>query len=56
VGGKKTFSELLEDYVIKPHGKPTLAPATDNREPITNKTTAAEAFGSTTNEGENEED
>lgn len=50
--GKKTFAELLESYVIKPHGKPTLAPATDKREPITNKTTAAEVFGSATNEGE----
>ncbi|MHB1152077.1 MAG: DUF2800 domain-containing protein [Eubacteriales bacterium] len=52
--GKKTFSELLEDYVIKPRGKPALAPITDNRQPITNKITAAEAFGGTTNEGEND--
>ena len=51
--GKKTFSELLESYVIKPHGKPTLAPETDKREPITNKTTAADVFGGATNEGEN---
>jgi hypothetical protein len=48
---KKGFQELLEDYVIKPHGKPTLALETDKREPITNKTTAAEIFGT---EGENE--
>lgn len=30
--GKKTFSELLSGYVMKPKGKPTLAPASDKRE------------------------
>lgn len=29
--GKKAFKELLGDLVIKPPGKPTLAPETDNR-------------------------
>lgn len=42
--GKKQFTELLEPYVIKPPGKPTLAPESDNRKAITNKVTAAEAF------------
>ena len=30
--GKKAFSELLSGYVVKPKGKPTLAPASDKRE------------------------
>lgn len=30
--GKKTFAELLSKFVIKPKGKPTLAPVTDKRE------------------------
>lgn len=29
--GKKVFNELLGDYVVKPEGKPTLAPADDKR-------------------------
>lgn len=32
--GKKTFNELLGDYVVKPEGKPTLAPADDKRPEI----------------------
>ena len=28
---KKTFSALLSEYIIKPQGKPTLAPADDKR-------------------------
>lgn len=31
--GKKQFAEVLGDLVIKPQGKPTLAPETDNRPP-----------------------
>ncbi len=41
---KKEFESLLSDYIIKPPGKPTLAPETDKRKPITAKTTAAEDF------------
>lgn len=44
--GKKDFEARLSEFVIKPPGKPTLAPETDKRAAITNKTTAAEAFGS----------
>ena len=44
--GKKDFEAQLSEFVIKPPGKPTLAQATDKRAAITNKTTAAEAFGS----------
>lgn len=29
--GKKQFSELLDDYIIKPPGSPTLAPLSDKR-------------------------
>lgn len=32
--GKKTFNELLGEYVVKPEGKPTLAPADDKRPEI----------------------
>lgn len=42
---KKQFADLLGDYVIKPPGKPTLAPETDNRESIKTQPTAEEAFG-----------
>jgi hypothetical protein len=31
--GKKEFTERLSSYIIKPPGKPTLAPVTDNRPP-----------------------
>lgn len=31
--GKKRFAEVLGDLVVKPQGKPTLAPETDNRPP-----------------------
>lgn len=32
--GKKKFGELSRPYIIKPKGKPTLAPVTDKRPPI----------------------
>lgn len=31
--GKKKLTELIGDYIVKPPGKPTLAPITDKREP-----------------------
>jgi hypothetical protein len=43
--GKAKFVELTGAHVIKPPGKPTLAPEKDKREAIANKTTAEEAFG-----------
>ncbi|MFA9380173.1 MAG: DUF2800 domain-containing protein, partial [Acetanaerobacterium sp.] len=42
--GKRQFDELLSDKITKSPGKPTLAPATDNREAITVKASAAEDF------------
>ena len=42
--GKKDFAEMVGDYVIKPPGKPTLAPESDKREAITLKSTAEEDF------------
>ena len=29
--GKKHFNEVCGDFVVKPQGKPTLAPESDNR-------------------------
>lgn len=49
--GKKRFAELLESQIIKPPGKPTLAPVTDKREGITSKTSAIDDFN---DKGENE--
>lgn len=43
--GKTKFDELLTSHVIKPPGKPTLAPDTDKREAFTNRVTAADVFG-----------
>ncbi len=43
--GKKSFAETLADYIIKPPGKPTLAPETDKRQAITDKTTVEQDFG-----------
>lgn len=34
--GKKDFAEKLGQYVVKPLGKPTLAPMSDKREPYSN--------------------
>ncbi len=42
--GKTKFAEILAPYVIKPPGKPTLAPETDKREAVTLNPTAKEAF------------
>lgn len=41
--GKKKFAEALADHVTKPLGKPTLAPASDKREPY--NTAAADFAG-----------
>ncbi len=43
--GKKQFKELLEDFIVKPPGKPTIAQENDKREAITNKITPEQAFG-----------
>lgn len=42
--GPKPFQETVGPFVIKPQGKPTLAPDSDKREPIM-RTTAQEDFG-----------
>lgn len=51
--GKKEFTELLSKHVIKPPGKPTLAPETDKRDAITLQTSAKEAFADTNINNEN---
>lgn len=43
--GKKDFQECVGEYVIKKPGKPALVMESDNRPAITNKVSAAEAFG-----------
>jgi len=43
--GKAKYRELLEPFVETKPGKPTLAPLSDKREPVTLKPTAEEAFG-----------
>lgn len=42
--GKKTFEEAMEGQIIRPPGKPALAPESDKREAITLQTSAAEDF------------
>lgn len=42
--GKKLFAELLGEYVIKPQGKPTLAPSTDKRPEINSLEKAQSEF------------
>lgn len=41
--GKKVFNEIAAEFITTPPGKPTLAPASDNRKPIT-RPTAEEIF------------
>ena len=43
--GKKEFETLVGGLVVKNPGKPALAQASDKRPAITNRMTAAEAFG-----------
>lgn len=42
--GKKLFSSLLSPYVVKPEGKPVLAPEDDKRPALNTADRAAEAF------------
>jgi hypothetical protein len=46
--GKADFKKILSGFVIKPPGKPTLAPESDKREAIT-RMTAEQAFGNAMN-------
>lgn len=41
--GKKQFDEILGELIVKPQGKPTLAPITDKR-PAINVTNATNEF------------
>lgn len=43
--GVKDFGSYVGDMVVKRPGKPTLVKESDNREAITNKITASDAFG-----------
>ena len=43
--GKKDFQECVGEYVVKKPGKPALVTESDNRPGITNRVSAAEAFG-----------
>lgn len=44
VVGAKTFKELVGGYVVSKPGKPTLVPASDKRQAITNEVKAADVF------------
>jgi len=44
--GKKKFSELLSDLIVKPAGKPTLAPENDKRPEISSVASAEDDFSS----------
>ena len=43
--GKKDFQECVGEYVVKQPGKPALVTESDKRPAITNRVSAAEAFG-----------
>lgn len=43
--GKKTFADILSDQVVKPLGKPTLAPESDKREPYSTAATDFAGIG-----------
>lgn len=47
VVGKKDFNDLVGSFVVNAPGKPALVKESDKREAISNKVTAAEAFGGT---------
>jgi hypothetical protein len=42
--GKKVFAEVLNDFIVKPSGKPTLVPEGDKRPALASAATAAEDF------------
>jgi len=42
--GKKKFTELLKELVVKPSGKPTLVPESDKRPEINSAASAVEDF------------
>jgi hypothetical protein len=42
--GKKVFTEVLGDLIVKPEGKPTLVPVSDKRPALTSPASAVEDF------------
>lgn len=48
--GKKTFADILGAQVVKPMGKPTLAPASDKREPYSTAASDFSTIGGTQDE------
>lgn len=50
--GKETFNELLSGWVVKPEGKPVLAPASDKRPEYNSAETAAADFAEPIEENE----
>lgn len=42
--GKKVFAEVLNEFIVKPSGKPTLVPEGDKRPALASAATAAEDF------------
>lgn len=42
--GKKRFSEIVDEYIEKPTGKPTLVPETDKRRPMSRESEAQSDF------------
>jgi len=53
--GKRKFNKILGQYIIKPPGKPVLAPESDER-PVMDTQTAAEAFADVDDDFEIEEE